>query len=120
MKAGRSGSPSQGRQARSRYGLAVQVPNMNPDGSWRGHLRVNAGGANLNREWAEPSAERSPEVLAVRNFMDAQVRSPAPRRGHGRGDACGRAACLAWLQASAGPLPAVQVPDAAAPATAVA
>jgi murein tripeptide amidase MpaA len=26
---------------------------------------------NLNREWAEPSAERSPEVLAIRNAMDA-------------------------------------------------
>ena len=38
------------------------VPNMNPDGSWRGHLRTNAGGANLNREWAKPSLERSPEV----------------------------------------------------------
>lgn len=38
------------------------VPNMNPDGSWRGHLRTNAVGANLNREWAKPSLERSPEV----------------------------------------------------------
>lgn len=47
------------------------VPNMNPDGSRRGHLRTNAVGANLNREWAEPSAERSPEVLCVRNAMDA-------------------------------------------------
>ncbi len=28
------------------------VPNMNPDGSVRGHLRTNASGANLNREWA--------------------------------------------------------------------
>lgn len=46
------------------------VPNMNPDGSARGHLRTNAVGANLNREWAEPTAERSPEVLAVRNRMD--------------------------------------------------
>lgn len=46
------------------------VPNMNPDGSVRGHLRTNAVGANLNREWADPSAERSPEVLAVRNRMD--------------------------------------------------
>lgn len=46
---------------------------MNPDGSWRGHLRTNASGANLNREWLEPSKERSPEVLAVRNFMDEQV-----------------------------------------------
>ena len=46
------------------------VPNMNPDGSRRGHLRTNAAGANLNREWANPTAERSPEVLAVRNRMD--------------------------------------------------
>ena len=46
------------------------VPNMNPDGSARGHLRTNAVGVNLNREWAEPSAERSPEVLCVRNAMD--------------------------------------------------
>ena len=48
----------------------MQVPNMNPDGSWRGHLRTNAAGANLNREWAAPSAQRSPEVLLVRAKMD--------------------------------------------------
>jgi murein tripeptide amidase MpaA len=42
------------------------VPNMNPDGSVRGNLRVNAAGANLNREWMQPSPERSPEVHAVR------------------------------------------------------
>jgi murein tripeptide amidase MpaA len=46
------------------------VPNMNPDGSRRGHLRTNAAGVNLNREWHEPSAEKSPEVLCVRNAMD--------------------------------------------------
>ncbi|MXO86365.1 hypothetical protein GRI38_10050 [Altererythrobacter aurantiacus] len=46
------------------------VPNCNPDGSRRGHLRTNACGANLNREWHEPTAERSPEVLAIRNKMD--------------------------------------------------
>lgn len=46
------------------------IPNMNPDGSRRGHLRTNAAGANLNREWANPSPTRSPEVLAVRNRMD--------------------------------------------------
>jgi murein tripeptide amidase MpaA len=46
------------------------VPNMNPDGSRRGHLRTNAIGVNLNREWHEPSAERSPEVFHVRNEMD--------------------------------------------------
>jgi len=46
------------------------VPNMNPDGSKRGHLRTNAVGVNLNREWHDPSQERSPEVLYVRNEMD--------------------------------------------------
>ncbi|NDV11906.1 M14 family metallopeptidase [Crenobacter caeni] len=45
------------------------VPNMNPDGSVHGNLRTNAVGANLNREWNAPSAERSPEVLAVREKM---------------------------------------------------
>jgi len=45
------------------------VPNMNPDGSVRGNLRVNAAGANLNREWVSPSLERSPEVHAVRAEM---------------------------------------------------
>jgi murein tripeptide amidase MpaA len=46
------------------------VPNCNPDGSVRGHLRTNAAGVNLNREWASPSAQRSPEVLCIRNAMD--------------------------------------------------
>ncbi|RVQ67003.1 hypothetical protein EKN06_08655 [Croceicoccus ponticola] len=46
------------------------VPNCNPDGSRRGHLRTNARGVNLNREWHEPSTEASPEVLAIRNAMD--------------------------------------------------
>ncbi|MBN8500930.1 MAG: hypothetical protein J0M19_07250 [Sphingomonadales bacterium] len=46
------------------------VPNANPDGSRRGHLRTNAAGINLNREWDAPSAEKSPEVLAIRNAMD--------------------------------------------------
>ncbi|APR52948.1 hypothetical protein CA223_10520 [Sphingomonas koreensis] len=47
------------------------VPNMNPDGSFRGHLRTNAAGVNLNREWHSPTLEKSPEVLHVRNAMDA-------------------------------------------------
>jgi murein tripeptide amidase MpaA len=46
------------------------VPNKNPDGSFRGHLRTTAVGVNLNREWHAPSLERSPEVLAIRNAMD--------------------------------------------------
>ncbi|HEX8012566.1 MAG TPA: M14-type cytosolic carboxypeptidase [Casimicrobiaceae bacterium] len=45
------------------------VPNMNPDGGVRGNLRTNAAGANLNREWAAPSPERSPEVFLVRGAM---------------------------------------------------
>ncbi|HIF9449367.1 TPA: M14 family metallopeptidase [Photobacterium damselae] len=45
------------------------VPNMNPDGAIRGHLRMNSIGVNLNREWAEPSLERSPEVYHVRQRM---------------------------------------------------
>ena len=46
------------------------VPNMNPDGSRRGHLRTNAAGINLNREWHDPSMEMSPEVFLVRAAMD--------------------------------------------------
>ncbi len=46
------------------------VSNMNPDGSFRGHLRTNYAGTNLNREWHEPTAEKSPEVLCVRGAMD--------------------------------------------------
>jgi len=54
-------------RARCRFHI---VPNCNPDGSRRGHLRTNAVGANLNREWAEPTPERAPEVLAIRSRMD--------------------------------------------------
>ncbi|NQW09914.1 MAG: carboxypeptidase family protein [Alphaproteobacteria bacterium] len=46
------------------------VPNMNPDGVYRGYLRANAAGANLNREWRAPSLERSPEVLHVIRRME--------------------------------------------------
>lgn len=45
------------------------VPNMNPDGSKRGHLRTNAAGVNLNREWAEPSMDKSPEVFLTLQQM---------------------------------------------------
>ena len=53
------------------------VPNMNPDGAVRGHLRVNSCGANLNREWAPtgeydaPTLARSPEVFHALAAMDA-------------------------------------------------
>lgn len=45
------------------------MPNMNPDGAVRGNLRCNATGVNLNREWAAPSMECSPEVFLVREKM---------------------------------------------------
>lgn len=45
------------------------IPNINPDGSVLGHLRSNAAGINLNREWHAPSLERSPEVLHAQTVM---------------------------------------------------
>jgi murein tripeptide amidase MpaA len=47
------------------------IPNMNPDGSRRGHLRTNAAGINLNREWAKPTMEVSPEVFLTLKKMDS-------------------------------------------------
>ena len=66
--------------------MAMQVPNMNPDGTWRGHLRTNASGANLNREWDHPTKERSPEVFYTRAAMDEYGYAPsqvAPHDTHG-------------------------------------
>jgi murein tripeptide amidase MpaA len=63
--------PADGQARRLLAGAVLYVvPNMNPDGSRRGHLRTNAAGANLNREWHEPTLEKSPEVLLVRQKMD--------------------------------------------------
>mmetsp|Transcript_12575 Transcript_12575/g.13471 ORF Transcript_12575/g.13471 Transcript_12575/m.13471 type:complete len:492 (+) Transcript_12575:10-1485(+) len=64
------------RRLLSMYTLYV-VPSMNPDGAAAGHLRTNAGGANLNREWCDsvdkdysaPSLKRSPEVYHVLEKM---------------------------------------------------
>ena len=52
-----------------RHAVVHAVPNMNPDGSALGNLRVNAVGTNLNREWENPSLEKSPEVWHVRQMM---------------------------------------------------
>ncbi|WP_379553975.1 M14 family metallopeptidase [Qipengyuania sp. DGS5-3] len=62
-------SDSVGRILRQKCRFHI-VPNCNPDGSRRGNLRVNGVGTNLNREWAEPTLEKSPEVLAIRGAMD--------------------------------------------------
>ena len=45
------------------------IPNMNPDGAYNGNLRTNTTGTNLNREWLNPSIEKSPEVYYVRQKM---------------------------------------------------
>ncbi len=47
------------------------IPNMNPDGAFRGHLRTNAKGVNLNREWENPSLETGPEVYYAVKEMDS-------------------------------------------------
>ena len=47
------------------------VPRMNPDGAVHGNLRTNANGANLNREWENPTMEYSPEVFLVREKMQS-------------------------------------------------
>ena len=46
------------------------IPNMNPDGSRRGHLRTNAAGRNLNREWEDPAMDSAPEVFLVKQAMN--------------------------------------------------
>ena len=45
------------------------VPNMNPDGSFAGHLRCNAAGVDLNRAWMAPNETSSPEVLFIQKQM---------------------------------------------------
>ena len=67
-------------QVLEKYTLYI-VPNMNPDGSYHGHMRTNRVGSNLNREWADsvsngvryeaPTRERSPEVYYTLQRMDA-------------------------------------------------
>lgn len=45
------------------------VPNMNPDGAFRGHLRTNAAGCDLNRAWQSACTAQSPEVFFVQQLM---------------------------------------------------
>ncbi|PLK49894.1 M14-type cytosolic carboxypeptidase [Uliginosibacterium sp. TH139] len=56
------------RELRSRACFHL-IPNINPDGSALGHLRSNAAGVNLNREWHAPTLERSPEVWHAQRAM---------------------------------------------------
>jgi len=47
------------------------VPNMNPDGAYRGHLRTNAAGKDLNRAWQSANETQTPEVFFVQQHMRA-------------------------------------------------
>ena len=67
-------------RAKARFHI---IPNMNPDGSRRGHLRTNAAGANLNREWAgaEPRALARGGARARGDGRDrGRFRDGRPRR----------------------------------------
>jgi murein tripeptide amidase MpaA len=63
-------------QVLQRYTFYI-VPNMCPDGGVLGHLRTNAVGTNLNREWTDkngyqaPTLQRSPEDYHVLRAMQA-------------------------------------------------
>jgi murein tripeptide amidase MpaA len=45
------------------------VPNANPDGAYRGHLRTNAAGKDLNRAWQSANEAESPEVFFIQQQM---------------------------------------------------
>ena len=46
------------------------VPIVNIDGAFRGNLRGNAAGIDLNRQWHAPDPDTAPEVAAVLAAMD--------------------------------------------------
>ncbi len=45
------------------------IPYLNIDGGIRGNMRTNATGVDLNREWENPSKEKSPEVYYTLQLM---------------------------------------------------
>jgi len=45
------------------------VPNVNPDGTYRGHLRTNAAGKDLNRAWLSANETETPEVFFIQQQM---------------------------------------------------
>jgi murein tripeptide amidase MpaA len=55
-----------------RDAIVYVMPNVCPDGTWRGHLRTNAAGRNLNREWEAPCEDESPEVYHLLKMMDRE------------------------------------------------
>jgi len=59
-----------GRKFRKKFTTYV-IPLMNPDGVDNGHWRHNAGGIDLNRDWANFN---QPETQAVKAFMENKVK----------------------------------------------
>jgi hypothetical protein len=53
--------------------LVYVIPLLNPDGVDGGFWRHNAGGIDLNRDYAEFN---QPETRAVRDFLAAEIKSP--------------------------------------------
>jgi hypothetical protein len=60
-----AGSSELAQQFRQQWGIHV-IPLMNPDGVDGGHWRHNAGGIDLNRDWADAN---QPETLVVQQFL---------------------------------------------------
>ncbi|MFD0796838.1 M14 family metallopeptidase [Maribacter chungangensis] len=58
------------RKFRKKFTVYV-VPLMNPDGVDNGHWRHNAGGIDLNRDWANFN---QPETRAVKSFMESKIK----------------------------------------------
>lgn len=58
-----------GRKFRKKF-TAYVIPLMNPDGVDNGHWRHNAGGIDLNRDWANFN---QPETQAVKTFMENKI-----------------------------------------------
>ena len=46
------------------------VPLVNLDGAFRGNLRGNAAGLDLNRQWHDPEPSKAPEIAAILAAMD--------------------------------------------------
>ena len=59
----------QARAFRGAHRLLI-LPAVNPDGIDEGHWRHNAGGVDLNRDWAE---YRQPEVRAVQRWLQGRT-----------------------------------------------
>jgi predicted deacylase len=57
------------RQFRKAYTVYV-VPTMNPDGVANGHWRHNAGGIDLNRDWADFNQK---ETQVIRDFLSQKI-----------------------------------------------